>query len=266
MDQAYEPISIGYSCEVKYQLSRTLYMRRFPDGDETDLRNMLLTSERSQRSFRRHIFDWQITPFAAVLTYLEADFQGVFEREDLHVVDGEVAHRTLSTRHPHEFHAIDGVLDDAAIDAGYPAARAKFEHLASRFRAHLLQPGPFLYVCKEIRVHEEAVRLMDLLRARNPDHALKLLFVGYDGEDQNLDGLRGQAFKAWVPLESGKPADRAWEGDNPAWDALLQPWSLTIHGGGPIPRTHDDVAPPKTGAAQGVLGAFADRIRRWARR
>ena len=30
---AYEPISLGYSCEVKYQLSRALYERKFPDGD-----------------------------------------------------------------------------------------------------------------------------------------------------------------------------------------------------------------------------------------
>jgi hypothetical protein len=236
---AYEPISLGYACEVKYQLSRTLYRRNFPDGAEFDLRRMLMTDDYGQRSFERHIFDWQITPFAAVLDYLDRDFHGVFEREDLVIENGEVAHRRLGTRHPHDFKP-HLAMDEAALDRGYAAARAKFDHLAAKFRAHLQRPGPFLYVVREIRILDEAVRLGELLRRRNRDHAFKLLFVGYEGEDQHLGALEGEAFKAWTPQASGKAAERAWEGDDGAWDAILKDWPLALHGGDRISRTFDE--------------------------
>ena len=61
MQTIYEPISLGFSCGVKYQLSRTLFTRKFPDGVENDFRNTLLSPEYGQRNFERHIFDWQIT-------------------------------------------------------------------------------------------------------------------------------------------------------------------------------------------------------------
>jgi hypothetical protein len=244
MDGAFEPISLGYSCEVKYQLSRALYMRKHPDGSEDELRNLLQTTERGQRSFERHIFDWQITPFAAVLEYLDRDFQGVFEREDLTVEDGEVVHRRLGTRHPHDFHAADGVLDEAAIDAGYADARGKFEHLAAKFRRHLRQPGPFLYVCKEIRIYDEVVRLAALLRQADPDHAFQILFVGYDGEDQTLSALEGEVFKAWTPMAPDKEPGHEWEGHNQAWEEALAPWALTVHGGDRITRTYEESLTP----------------------
>jgi hypothetical protein len=259
--QSYEPISLGYSCEVKYQLSRALFVRKYPDGLENEFRNMLLTPEYGQRNYERHIFDWQIAPFAAVLKYLESDFRGVFERADLHVENGEVTHRWLGTRHPHEFHAINGVLDEAAIDAEYPAARGKFDYLAAKFRRHLERPGPFLYVHKEIRIYDEAVRLMQLLHARNPDHAFKLLFVGYDGEDQMLDALSGEVFKAWAPAVVDKPAGREWEGDNARWDEILRPWPLAVHGGDRITRTYEDSLPASSDKAPPPT--WRNRLRRW---
>ncbi len=243
---AYEPISLGYSCEVKYQLSRALYERKFPDGDDFNLRRMLLTDEYGQRSFERHIFDWQITPFAAVLEYLERDFQGVFEREDLFLnADGEVEHRRLGTRHPHDFKPMGG-LTEALVDQGYARARSKFDHLARKFLEHLERPGPFLYVFREVRIYDEAARLIELLKGRNPAHDFKILFVGYPGEtDQVLSALEGEVFKAWIPLAApAKPADRQWEGQDGGWDIALKDWPLTIHGGDRISRTFDEAAEP----------------------
>jgi hypothetical protein len=238
---AYEPISLGYACEVKYQLSRALFRRKFPQGQELDLRRMLLTNEYGQRNFERHVFDWQITPFTAVLEYLERDFEGVFEREDLFLnADGEVEHRRLGTRHPHDFRPMGGLTADS-IDLGYADARSKFDHLARKFLAHLEQPGPFLYVFREVRVYDEAVRLIDLLKRRNPAHEVKILFVGAPGEtDQWMTALDGTVFKAWIPLTADKPADRQWEGQDAGWDAALEDWRLTIHGGDRISRTYDE--------------------------
>lgn len=237
----YEPISLGYSCEVKYQLSRALYTRKFPDGEEFDLRRMLMTDEYGQRSFERHIFDWQITPFAAVLEYLERDFQGVFERDDLFLnPHGEVEHRRLRTVHPHDFKPMGG-LTEALIDAGYAKARGKFDHLARKFLTHLTRPGPFLYVFREVRIYSEAERLIELLKRKNPGHDCKILFVGYPGEtDQWMTALEGTVFKAWIPLTSDKSADRQWEGQDQGWDEALKDWRLTVHGGDRITRTFDE--------------------------
>jgi hypothetical protein len=248
--QIYEPISLGYSCEVKYQLSRALFSRKYPEASDFELRRMLLTPEYGQQNFERHIFDWQITPFPAVLEYLERDFEGVFERDDLRIEDGEVVHRRLMTRHPHDFGRREGPLDDAAIDAGYANARAKFDHLAAKFLAHLGRPGPFLYVFKDIRIYDEAVRLSALLRKHNRDHAFKLLFIGYEGEDQMLAALENDVFKGWIPHASGKPAGREWEGHDASWDRILAGWRLAVHGGDRITASIDDIQtepPPPVG-------------------
>lgn len=87
---------------------------------------MLLTPEYGQRSFERHVFDWQITPFAAVLEYLESDFSGVFERGPLCRKTAPIAASNPSSPRTR---AIDGPLDDAASHASYAQARRKFEHL-----------------------------------------------------------------------------------------------------------------------------------------
>lgn len=226
MTDALEPISLGYLCEVKYQLSRTLFLRRRPDGDLEDFRRQLMDPQAGVKTFRRHVFDWQITPFPAVLAYLEADFQGVFERQDLVIADGEVVHARLGTRHPHDFQPVDGVLDAAAVDAQYPAARSKFDFLATRFRNHLRTPGGFLYVFREIRIYDETLRLMQLLGRGHPEHHVRILYVGQPIEDQMLDALGESVIKAWVPLPQSKPAERLWEGDDAPWDAVLAPFTL----------------------------------------
>lgn len=236
----YEPISLGFSCEVKYQLSRRLYRAKFPGGDDFDFRRMLLSPSLGERNFERHIFDWQITAFAALLDWLEQDFQGVFERRDLYVAERQAQHRRIANlRFPHDFHAEGGVLDEAVIDRQYSAAREKFEHLAEKFRRLLNQPGPFLYVVRTTPSREDAVRLRDLLQRSNPDHQFELLFLGWE-EDAPAPDLDGVAHWAWVSLDSDKSPGREWEGHDQAWDEALQPWPLTIHGGDRITLRYEE--------------------------
>ncbi len=259
-----EPISLGYSCDVKYQVSRNLYFRWFPDHTETQFRNMLFRWLSQPTRFRRHIFDWMIAPLPAVCAYLENDFHGVFEREDLELHDGgrKVRHRTLLTIHPHDFRpGKDGLYSEATIDQQYADARAKFEYLAERFRRHLTSPGPYLYVFKEIRPLSEVQRLRDLLQARSPDHLFQLLLVDNRGAvNQVLNELRGQAVKGWLPGGCDKAPERRWEGDDAAWDAIMNRFTLDLHAEGqspyrgpapwavrPPPKVFDLSAPPADG-------------------
>lgn len=248
VEMVFEPISLGFTCEVKYQLSRELYFRKFPDGSEFDFRRMLFTPELGSKTYPRHLFDWQITPFEALIAYLETDFLGVYERADFVIDDASqtVVHRTLGTRHPHEFKAAGERLVEADIDRSYLGARDKFEHLAARFRQHLTTSGPYLYVFRQIRIYDDVVRLADLLKAANPDHAFKILFVDIEGSDQWLNALEGLVYRGWLPEQADKPAGREWEGDDQRWASILAPFQLTVHGADQITRTFDE--------AQGVVG------------
>jgi len=222
------PISLGYSCEVKYQIIRRLNALRYA-GDADTLAHALQREHRPSPA-DRHIFDWQITPFAAVCAYLQSDFEQVFERADLMVADdgSEAIHRSLHTRHPHEFPAGEGGLTEAMIDDYYPAARSKFDYLAQRFRDHLSRPGQFLYIFKEMRSDSEVQTLIGLLSSRSPDHEVRLLLVDYEGADPSLGGLSDQVSQGWIPRCSDKPPDRAWEGDDNAWDRIFKNFDLAI--------------------------------------
>jgi hypothetical protein len=234
LPEAFEPISLGYACDVKYQVSRNLYFRIHPDHSETDFRNMLFRWLRQPTFFKRHIFDWAITPHAAVCAYIEADFQGVFEREDLVIgEDGNVHHPRLRTIHPHDFtKGPDGRVSVETLDAEYPAARSKFDHLAERFRRHLETPGPYLYVMGEIRPFAEVQRLMNLLHSRSPEHRFELLLTDKAGAvNQVLLGLTDTASKGWLPASPpDKLADRLWEGDDDAWSAILDRFRIGLPG------------------------------------
>jgi len=256
MSRMLEPISLGYACDVKYQFSRNIFERMYPDGSETEFRNMLFRWQGAPTPFTRHIFDWMIVPRAAVYAYLERDFQGVFEREDL-VIDGStVLHRTLLTYHPHDFaNGPDGRLTEAMVDEQYANFRSKYEFLAERFRAHLKTPGPYLYIYKEMLKRDDAERLMALLQQGSPDHRFEILFVDTEGAvNQVLNDPK--IHKGWLPPGCAKSSERQWEGQDEAWDKVLNPFNLGLHkDGGALPA--EDGTPPEASVEAAVEAPVA---------
>jgi hypothetical protein len=232
-DETFEPISLGSMCQSKYQTSRVAFQGRDPPAHDALFRLALLGtgSELDPRRFKRHVFDWQVTPVEALTACLERDFKGAFDLEDLALDEatGEVFHTRLGTRHPHQFHTLDGRLTPETMAAAYPVARAKFEHLARRFRDHLTAPGPFLYVLQAVPSRAQALHLAALLSARSPGHRFRILFVGREGQAHDLHGLEGMSVGR-LPEAIDKPADRIWEGDDRAWDTVLAPFSLRLPG------------------------------------
>ena len=226
--QLLEPISLGGSCASKFHACRRLYLDVNPQGSVERLREALLF-KRSADLFTRHLFDWQITPLKAVIAYLEADFTGVFDLGDLVIdVSGAVAHDVLRTLHPHDFHPMDEALGPADIEAQYPAARAKFDHLADKFRRHLQAPGPFLYVVGGAAQRQEAQRLVKLL-ARHPQHSFRILFAPPPSSPDlsDLDDRIAQATLDETQARA-KPAGQEWEGDDAAWTRVLEPFALGL--------------------------------------
>jgi hypothetical protein len=221
-DVVYEAVSLGDSCETKFQIARKLNAEGHPGRSEMAFRLELALPGRGQRLFGWDMFDWQGPPLAAVCEYLERDFRGVFEREDLEVVDGAVMHRWLGTNHVHNFPGADDNIAQR-IDRLYAVERIQFDRRAEAFRRRLESPGPCLYIhhSTAFPTPSETERLIAALRARSPEHRFHLLFIAFMEHDQDLSAFEGLVTKAARGSGEVKPKGREWEGNDDAWDAAL---------------------------------------------
>lgn len=173
-------ISFGLQCRAKYQLKRVFHAS-CPSG----------------------VFDWQETPVAAAVAYLENDFQGMFEQADLFVdsTKRHVVHRTLGTTHMHEFP--EGVTDKG-IHLYYARARRRHDYLCEKLRRILRSEHPILIAIAPN--HNDPLDLP----------ALREALARYNP--------RGR-FHFVVEPEAGA-AGGDWRGDSATWDAALRPFSV----------------------------------------
>jgi hypothetical protein len=166
-------LSFGPICRTKYQLLRTFGKDECPSS----------------------VFDWQRTPMSAIRFYLENDFRGTFEREDLEVSGYSVINRKLRTSH---LHAFPKHIADDEIDRYYSRARARHDHLCDRTRA-ILRGDRRVLIC--VGAHLRPYRWM------------RLNFV-----------IRRYAPKLRFRLLNGPANDcshEIWKGDDALWDRHL---------------------------------------------
>lgn len=175
-------ISFGLQCRAKYQLKR-VFRAASPSS----------------------VFDWQETPCAAVIDYLERDFRGLFEQGDLFVdaTTRHVTHRTLGTTHMHEFPAD---VTNETIYLYYDRARRRHDYLCGKLRSILRSRHPVLI-------------------AIAPNHS--------DPNPIDLPALKGAlarfnpkgTFHFVVEPTAGAVAGD-WRGDNGTWDAILRTFTV----------------------------------------
>lgn len=96
----HQAVSLGISCQVIYQLRRHL-------GDEF---------------CSSGVFDMQVTPPSALIEYLQRDFRGMFERDDLVEENGIVFNQRFLTEHLHEF--------PNGLERSYEDARSRHDYLS----------------------------------------------------------------------------------------------------------------------------------------
>ena len=190
-------VGLGYHCESTYQIRRIT-------GDD-----------------RAHFFDWLDLDFASVLDTLATDFREVL-RPGLTepFSNGTCALDTGSRiRFFHDFHARgDGPLTAEDIAGQFTAVRAKFKHLAARWRDLAASRAHVLYVHHDAFDELEAAdlaRLHTLLRDRHPGHRFSLLWLRRTPPDGTADLPPG--------VRWGTVAERPgrWEGDDAQWDAAF---------------------------------------------
>ncbi|WP_228989135.1 DUF1796 family putative cysteine peptidase [Streptomyces sp. DH8] len=205
-------VGLGYHCESTHQLRRVT-------GAE-----------------RAHFFDWLDLDLAAVRETIAADFANVL-RPGLcePFSDGAcVRDRGSNIRFFHDFRAPDGApLTPAVIAEQFDAVRAKFDHLATRWRALTASRSRVLYVHQDAFDESgapELTALHALLRARYPDHAFDLLWLRRT-PPPDAAALPPGVLWGTVPLDPGR-----WEGDDAAWDRALAPLDIPrAAGAGPCP-------------------------------
>lgn len=151
-------ISLGRRCDIAFQL-------RMHSGDNT-----------------AHVFDWLSVPIPGVIRIIDRDFD-VFAPQDLvycgHSLPGYVMDRPTGTRFHHQFPFRDGRVDSDFLRA-YDPFRAKFRHLAQRFRDYLAT-GPVTLVRSDLS-EAEALQLEDVVVARFPQADVRFLYLVAEGD------------------------------------------------------------------------------------
>ncbi|MGW4360980.1 DUF1796 family putative cysteine peptidase [Streptomyces californicus] len=202
-------VGLGYHCESTYQLRRVTGVER------------------------AHFFDWLDLDLAAVREVIAADFANVLRPGRCEPFsDGAcVRDRDSNIRFFHDFHAPGGApLTPELIAGQYDAVRAKFHHLATRWRTLTASRSRVLYVHQDAFDESgapELTALHTLLRTRYLDHVFDLLWLRRTPPADAADLPPGVLWGT-VPLVPGR-----WEGDDAAWDAVLAPLDIPRAAGAP---------------------------------
>jgi hypothetical protein len=193
-------ISLGSYCETAFQIRRR--------------RNVT----------QAHFFDWLVTPLESLMLVLENDFEGVFERENIHPTkDGQsVVDTSNGLLFHHEFTRNDqGLVTEEVIGREYRIKQAKVQFLIDRWREIAGGSDPVLYVFLGDGAPSQIQDLRNLIRRKYPALDFRLLWArrpgspGFDNESEGI--IQTVVVPAVVP--PGSPIQ--WQGDDASWDAAF---------------------------------------------
>ncbi|NJQ15866.1 DUF1796 family putative cysteine peptidase [Streptomyces bohaiensis] len=191
-------VGLGYHCEVTHQLRRVT-------GDE-----------------HAAFFDWLDLELASVIEAIDSDFRDVLLPGAVEPFsDGLCAlDRGSDIRFFHDFVArTPGRLSAAEIADQLPAVRAKYEHLAERFRTRAASRARVLYVHHDAFDESGAAdlrRLRATIATTHPGHRFAVLWVRRTPPADRTALPPGIVWDT-APLVPGR-----WQGDDAAWDGLFR--------------------------------------------
>lgn len=181
-------VGLGQICRAKHNIERKWIERR------TSLR---ATADCLTRS----VFDWQATPYPALLEYFRRDFQGMLEREDLGMLDGRVVSQRYGTLHRHDF------PDNPDLAIHYAAARSRHDHLCNKTRSAVTDRLPTLFIRYGALTPDEERVLHDAIAALRHGRPFALALI--DDDDQ-------------PPSDPAAP----WQGNHDYWDRALSRYQV----------------------------------------
>lgn len=144
------------------------------------------------------VFSWQVTPADGLLLYLQRDFAGMFERDDLYVGEHGITNGIARTLHLHEFpeQSVDG------LSQFYAGARERHDRLCARTRQWLADDEPTLMVFDSgtsSPTADQTAELKERLQRYNGEKAIGLLCTTSVRDAERFD----------------------WRGDRRAWSETL---------------------------------------------
>lgn len=154
-------ISLGFGCRTKHQIVRNFWSS-----------GSVHCHWREWLHLKRGVFDYQGTPPQAVLTYLSNDFCGMFEREDLAMLDGRVVNARYETQHRHQFPV---TITEATIDEYYATARATHDRRCATTRRALASDASTLILVSKPVPDDFLAAVGDYVRHLNPSKTFQLL-------------------------------------------------------------------------------------------
>ncbi|WP_027050936.1 DUF1796 family putative cysteine peptidase [Mesorhizobium erdmanii] len=197
-------VSLGPNCRPKYHIQRYY----------------------GKHTAKRGVFDWQITSGDALILYLESDFRGMFEREDLTITDkGIVVNRRVGTMHHHEFPSEH--IDETVLDLHYATARQNHDTWCATTRSFLTNRASTLFVFANEAAAETKSAIAEYLNTRAPAKIYALIEAP---EDVLADD---------------------WRGTETIWEQLFSPYRIK---------------PTYSARAAYRLHRFKEKLRRYTRR
>jgi hypothetical protein len=160
-----------------------------------------------------HVFDWIITPDAALVDLIAADLEGFFARDRLEmgpencIIDGVTDARFL-----HEF------PEGHDFPAQYEKNAGRYTMLVQRWRSLLASKQRVLFVRQHAwnaDARATAIRLRDTIAAKAPHLTFSLLYLTEaDEDDWGEDRI--------VNRRLHQPEPYIWTGDDAAWERVLK--------------------------------------------
>jgi len=159
-------ISIGRNCQSRYQISRTLYIRKHG----TDSGFFLGNNRNTSNDFGTHFFDWSVTPVDGLIKILDSDFKGVFRIENLDVTNrnngkAQVIDRLTGLKYLHDFpYGKQGTINSEELPFYYPRVKEKYDYLVGKTKRLLASNNNILFVlcgrARDVQL-KEIIRLLE---------------------------------------------------------------------------------------------------------
>lgn len=182
-------VGLGENCRAKHNIER-----KWTEYRRTSLR---ATTD----CLTRTVFDWQATPYPALLEYLSRDFRGMFELADLGMLDGRVVNERYGTLHRHDF------PDNPDLSEHYGAARSRHDHLCNKTRSAVTNPLPTLFIRYGALAPDEERALHGAIAAVRRGRPFALALIDDDGHP---------------PSDPDEP----WQGNHDYWHQVLSRYSV----------------------------------------
>lgn len=169
-----------------------------------------------------HVFDWIVTPDAALVEFIAGDLDGFFARERLEMgPENCIIDRETKTQFLHEFPA------GSDFDLQFAKNAEKYAALLQRWRDLLASEQTVLFVRQHAwdeNLCATAVRLRDTIAVKAPRLRFSLLYL--TATDEPDWGERGIMNRRLL-----QPSPYVWTGDDEAWEALLNEACALPHQG-----------------------------------